>query len=238
MNRTDNKNDSHTDPFLEEGIPTSEGDDLQEQEKDSPLKVAIGIISFIVLIGALVAGGVFMVKLYSDILGSGVEFKPKASVPTIGKENKLRPVNRDYMVLELYFPSGNSFEGEQRSVPRASSVRGIARIVIEEFLSGPTGRSKGIIPGKSSLNGLFLGEDSILYIDLSDEFRRNFQGNAMQEYALLKAFNKSIMKNVFQVKGIKLLVDGREVDSVGGHIYVGGLLGDAVSESLMEAREK
>ncbi len=205
-------------------------------EGKSVVAMVFGIVFFIVFIGAIVAGGYYLLSMYSDILRTGVELKPKASVPTVKAEKKPRPrvVSGDYMVLDLYFPSGESLQGERRSVPRASSARDTAAVIVEEFLAGPRGRTGGIIPDKSKLNGVFLGNDSILYIDLSDEFRRNFQGNAMQEYMLLKALHKSLMKNVYQVEGVRLLIDGREVDSVGGHLRVRGLLGEAVASPFRE----
>ncbi|MCK4910926.1 MAG: GerMN domain-containing protein [Thermodesulfovibrionales bacterium] len=247
MSRTDDNRDGLPEPFDPAQVEGTEGflgpdmdlDEPPQEPGRSVVASVFGLVSFIVLIGAVVVGGFYLVKMYSDVLGSGVELKPKPKVPSMEARRRPRAVSGDYTVLDLYFPSGEkSFEGEQRSVPRASSVMDLATVVTGEFLSGPTGRLAGIIPGNVSLNGVYLGDDSVLYIDLSDEFRRNFQGNAVDEYILLKALHKSLMRNVYQIEGIKLLVDGKEVDSIGGHLSVRGLLGEAVSAPFRDADDE
>ncbi len=244
MSRTDEHSDGLPEPFdpaHEGGAPGTEGFgpdmglDEPPQGPGRPIVSSVfGLVSFIVLIGVVVVGGFYLVKMYSDVLRSGVELRPEPRVPTLEAQRRPRAVSGDYTVLDLYFPSGSSFEGEQRSVPRATSVRDLATVVIEEFLRGPTGRSAGIIPDNTSLKGVYLGDDSVLYIDLSDEFRRNFQGNSMDEYILLKALHKSLKRNVYQIEAIKLLVDSKEVDTIGGHLSVRGLLGDAVDSPFRD----
>ena len=233
------------DPAALGGLDASEGigpdmDTLEPSAEPARSVVAnvFGLVAFIVLIGAVVVGGFYLVRMYSKALGTGVELKPMAKVPTVETQRRPHAVSGDYTVLNLYFPSGGSIEGEQRSVPRASSVRLLATVVTREFLAGPIGRAGGIIPDNARLNGAYFGSDSVLYIDLSDEFRRNFQGNARDEYMLLKALHRSLMKNVYQVEGIKLLVDGKEVDTIGGHLSVRGLLGEAVSVPFRGAHER
>lgn len=235
------------DSVFEEGSSAEAATDTDEVSLGlfEKLKTALGsffrIFLFLVLFGTVATGGYYLFRMYSGLLGSGVDFKPKASVPTLETERRPRAVSGDMSVLELVFPSGPSgdgFELQQKNVPRTSSVRNLAAVVTEAFLAGPVGRPKGLVPDGVKLKNIYFGRDSILYIDLSDEFRRNFQGNAIQEYMLLKAFHRSLMKNVYQVKGIKLLLEGKEVDSIGGHLRLSGLLDDAVSAPLLEAHER
>ena len=73
-------------------------------------------------------------------------------------------------------------------------------------------------------------------------FSNNWNSKVLQrardEYILLKALHRSLMKNVYQVEGIKLLVDGKEVDTIGGHLSVRGLLGEAVSVPFRGTHER
>ncbi len=248
MSRTDKDRDGLHEPFdpaAPGGFDASGGvepdmDALEPSAEPASSVIAnvFGFAAFIVLIGAVVVGGFYLIRMYSEALGTGIELKPRGKVPIVETQRRPRAVSGDYTVLDLYFPSGDSIEGEQRSVPRATSVRDLATVVTQEFLAGPIGRAGGIIPDKASLNGVYHGSDSVLYIDLSDEFRRNFQGNARDEYMLLKALHRSLMKNVYQVEGVKILVDGKEVDTIGGHLSVRGLLGEAVSVRYREAYER
>jgi hypothetical protein len=76
---------------------------------------------------------------------------------------------------------------------------------------------------------LYKGEDRVLYVDLSDEFRRNFQGDALTEFFLLKGLYESIISNVEDIQDVKVLVDGKEVETLGGHLYLLYPLKDMVS---------
>jgi hypothetical protein len=196
-----------------------------------------GVLAFVLLIGLVGAGGFYLISVYSDLLGPGDEMAPQARVPSLEAESRSRAISGDYTVLELYYPVGGRLVREERSVPRATSVREIASAVVNEFLSGPSGGERGVIPEEARLDGVYYGNDLVLYIDFNDALRRNFQGNAEEEYLLLKALNMSLMSNVFQVEGIKLLVDGKELDSLGGHLSVRGLLGEAVSFPVREAHD-
>jgi hypothetical protein len=60
----------------------------------------------------------------------------------------------------------------------------------------------------------------MLYIDLSDEVRRNFQGDALSEYLLLNGLYESLVSNISDFQDVKILVEGRELETLGGHIYL------------------
>jgi len=198
-----------------------------------------GLCAFIVLFSGVGFGGYVLFQLYSGLLGSGVEFETTAQVPEIvAGRTKPRTVSGDYTVLDLYFPDGGRLVHEERSVPRAATVREIASAVVTEFLVGPRATLLDSIPKGVTVNGVYYGNDMILYLDLTDAFRSNFQGGVVDEYLLLKALNQSLMANVYQVTGIRLLIEGSEVDSIGGHLSVRGFLADAVSAPLLDNYEE
>lgn len=196
----------------------------------------LGVIAFVLLTGIVAVGGVYLFGIYSDMLGPGDEFSVGERTQSIESESRSRAISGDYTVLKLYYPVGGRLVREERSVPRVTSVREIASAVVNEFLSGPSGGNRGAIPPEAGLSGVYYGNDLVLYIDFNDALRRNFEGNAEAEYFLLKALNMSLMSNVFQVEGVKVLVDGRELDSLGGHLSLRGLLGEAVSAPVKDTR--
>jgi hypothetical protein len=69
----------------------------------------------------------------------------------------------------------------------------------------------------------------MLYIDLSDEFRRNFQGDVFAEFLLLKGLYESIISNVQDIQDIKILIEGKETETLGGHLFLLYPLKDMVS---------
>ena len=65
--------------------------------------------------------------------------------------------------------------------------------------------------------GIYRDQNQILYIDLSDELRRNFQGDALDEYLLLKGMYETLVSNVQDFQDLKVLVEGKEIETLGGH---------------------
>jgi hypothetical protein len=76
-----------------------------------------------------------------------------------------------------------------------------------------------------------MGNDGIAYISLSEDFKRNFHGDVPDEFLLLKSLYETVISNV-QVDNIKLLIDGKEADSIGGHFPVDRPLKQLVTQEI------
>ena len=171
-------------------------------------KKALLIILFLLLFGAGIAGGyLFVSKRYA----AHVE---KQGTP----ESSLQ--GDDSAFVRVYYPSEGRLIMEERKIRRASEIL-MAEETVGEFLKGPSkagGTAKGVIPQGTKVLGLYHGSDGILYVDLSDEFRRNFQGDAAAEFLLLRGLYESIISNVKGVDDVKIIIEGKEIESVGGHL--------------------
>ncbi|NWF75340.1 MAG: GerMN domain-containing protein [Nitrospirae bacterium] len=135
----------------------------------------------------------------------------------------------DLSTLRIYYPYENSLQQEERKIQRRISEIAIAEATIEEFLKGPAAQPSSLIPKDVSLIGVYKGADMILYVNLSDEFRRNFQGDALTEFLILKGLYESIISNVEDIHDLKILIEGKEVETLGGHLYLLYPLKDIVS---------
>ena len=96
----------------------------------------------------------------------------------------------------------------------------IADATVEEYLKGPRDKEGSVIPKDTKILGIYRGADKILYINLSDEFRRNFQGDVMAEFLLLKGLYESLISNIDDIQDVKVLVEGKELETLGGHLYL------------------
>jgi hypothetical protein len=93
------------------------------------------------------------------------------------------------------------------------------------------------LPAGARLLGVYFGTDGILYVEFSEEFRSNFRGDALTEYLLLRGLYESLMSNIAGIEDVKVLVEGGEIESLGGHIYANLPLGEAVASKEEEAGE-
>lgn len=140
-------------------------------------------------------------------------------------------VEEEDISIKVYFPDQNKLAMEQRRIPRVFSQKKILKGTIEEFLKGPTGIRVPVVPQDTVLLSLYIGSDGVAYINLSEDFRRNFHGDVMDEYLLLKALYESTISNI-QIDDVRILIEGKEVDSVGGHFAVERPLKQLVTQEI------
>jgi len=139
------------------------------------------------------------------------------------------PQTEDLFTMKIYYPVGNRLQIEERRLHRRTTQIAIAEAIVEEFLKGPVGIRVSDMPKDARLLGIYRDENRILYIDLSDEFRRNFQGDALTEFLLLKGLYESLSSNLAEIEDVKILIEGREIETLGGHLYLSFPLKDMVS---------
>jgi hypothetical protein len=128
--------------------------------------------------------------------------------------------SEDLTVLRIYQPRNGRLEMTEKKSPKRISSVAIAEDVVEEFFKRPVAEGVSGIPLNVKLLGLYKDEAQTLYMDLSDEVRRNFQGDALSEYLLLNGLYESLVSNVPDFQDVKILVEGRELETLGGHIYL------------------
>ncbi|RPI37138.1 MAG: hypothetical protein EHM54_03915 [Nitrospiraceae bacterium] len=126
----------------------------------------------------------------------------------------------DLSVLRIYQPRNGRLEMTEKKIPKRISSAAIAEAVVEEFFKHPLAEGASTIPLNVKLLGLYKDEAQMLYIDLSDELRRNFQGDALSEYLLLDGLYESLVSNVPDFQDLKILVEGQELETLGGHLYL------------------
>jgi len=140
--------------------------------------------------------------------------------------------DQDIITLRISYPLGNSLQVIEKKLPRRMKQTAIAEAVVEEYFKGP-GNGKGSgIPLHVKLLGLYKDTNQILYVDLSDELRRNFQGDALAEYLLLKGFYESLISNLQDIRDVKILVEGKEMETLGGHFFLKYSLKQVVSAEI------
>jgi len=138
------------------------------------------------------------------------------------------------VAIRVFFPSPGGLVPEERWVVPSEIQTRMVESAVLEYLKGPSEATTSFIPEGTRLLGLYRGSDGIIYMDLSHEFRSNFQGDAYGEFLLLRGLYESVMSNAEDVSGLKILIEGQEVDTIGGHISLQGTLGSAVSSTMLE----
>jgi hypothetical protein len=171
------------------------------------LWIALLVVFFL----AGVSGSYVLFRVFSR------QEKP-AVTPTVAPVMQAGP--EDFFDLRMYYPVDGGLETVERKLPRRTKQYAIAEAAIDEYFRGPGDGKVSIMPQNVSILGIYKGSDQTLYVDLSDELRRNFQGDALSEFLLLKGLYESLLANLQGIEDVKILVEGREIETLGGHFYL------------------
>ena len=85
-------------------------------------------------------------------------------------------------------------------------------------------------PYNVRLLDLYMDKNGDVYVDLSDELRKNFNGDASEEYQIIAGLYKNIKTNIPDFKSLKILVGGKEAESFGGHIDISNPIGETIEK--------
>lgn len=184
-------------------------------------------IVFLVVLLAFFAGG----------LAAGYLLIPKRILqPSLAPHPAAQ--DEDVSYLRVYYPVKGRLQMEERSVsPAATEEKAVALAALREYLKGPAGEAGAEMPANAKPLGVYFGTNGVLYADLSDEFRSNFQGDALSEYLLLRGLYETLLSNVRGIRDVMLLVEGKEVESIGGHIDADGPLGEITATRQIAKKE-
>ena len=115
--------------------------------------------------------------------------------------------------VTIFYPGEAGLVKEEKTLAGGSLPVKLAESVLQEYFKG---LKNGL--NNTVVRGVYEDRNRILYVDLSEDFRRNFSGEARYEYYLLKSLYQTLVTNVSEVRDVKILIEGREIDSIGGHM--------------------
>ncbi len=105
-----------------------------------------------------------------------------------------------------------------REVPFGATPAEQARLIVEAQVRTPSDGNVSAIPNGTKVRALFLGAHGEAYVDLSTEVVIGQSGGTLDEALSVFAIVNAITSNLPDVNAVQILVDGKEVDSLAGHI--------------------
>jgi hypothetical protein len=143
---------------------------------------------------------------------------PSPAVTTATAVRKIRA--RLFYVSE----DGMRLVGVERDVPFGETPPEQAQALIEEQLKPAPAPLLAPLPASTSLRSVFVTQTGEAYVDLSKDAVTAHTGGSLDELFSVYAIVNTLTVNLPAITRVQILVDGKEADSLAGHIDLRGPL--------------
>jgi len=113
---------------------------------------------------------------------------------------------------------GQSLVAVRREVPYGATEAAQATHIVAAQLGAPPASLASAIPQGATVRSVFLTEDGIAFVDLSPEAAANHPGGSTAEALTIYAIVNALTVSLPSVRAVQILVDGREVETLAGHV--------------------
>ena len=119
----------------------------------------------------------------------------------------------------LYETSGHVPAVKSGTVPRKDRMLVIAEDTIKRLIE----------EYDAKLLDLYLDRDGMIYMDFSDELKKNYHMDISQELTFLAGLFNNLRSSIPGLTAMKILIEGKETDSLGGHIDISKPIGEEIA---------
>jgi len=113
---------------------------------------------------------------------------------------------------------GVSLTGVERDVPFGENTVEQAKAIVGAQIAPADAPLVSAIPAGTSLRALFITRNGEAYVDLSRELVSGHPGGSTNELLTIRTLVDALTANLPAITAVQLLVDGREVDTLAGHV--------------------
>jgi spore germination protein GerM len=121
---------------------------------------------------------------------------------------------------QLFYVSddGMRLVGVERDVPYAETAVDQAREILNAQVAPVAAPLVSAVPAGTVVRALFLTEGGQAYVDLSRDVATAHPGGSLNEMLTIYTIVHALTFNLPAVTAVQLLVDGKEVDTLAGHV--------------------
>jgi spore germination protein GerM len=174
--------------------------------------IVVGSITVIVIGLAALVGIVARVR-------RPVQQTPTAAVlPAAAPE---APVSQGRKIkAQLFYVSDDGLRlvGVERDVPYAEQAVDQAKEILNAQIAPVPAPLVSAVPAGTVLRALFLTDNGQAYVDLSRDVATAHPGGSLNEMLTIYTIVHALTFNLPAVTAVQLLVDGKEVDTLAGHV--------------------
>ena len=115
---------------------------------------------------------------------------------------------------------GTKLTGVEHDVPYAEGTVDQAKAILSAQIAPADEPLVSAVPQGTTLRALFVTAAGEAYVDLSRELMAAHPGGSLNELLTIYTLVDALTLNLPAISSVQLLVDGKEVDTVAGHVDV------------------
>ena len=156
------------------------------------------------------------------------------------------PAETAHITATLYYGSsdGRALVPVRRDVPAATGVVDQGRqILAVQFQDAPQPYVQ-VVPKGTKLRAFYVTDRGDAFVDLSGDVASAHPGGSLTELLTVYAIVNAITTNLPAIQRVQLLVEGKEVDTIAGHVDIrrplerdSTLVRDAQSEPTLKTQD-
>jgi spore germination protein GerM len=172
----------------------------------------VGLVVSLVVIAAAV-GWVLFVGLPRWTSAS-----PPPPAPVAATAAPAEPAPKIRARLYYLAEDGLHLQSADREVLVGSSTVDQARNLIDALLEPAPEPLLSVIPSDTKLRNIYITPEGVAFVDLSGEVRSGHPGGALAELFTVYSVVNTLADNLPAVTAVQILIDGREADTLAGHV--------------------
>ena len=114
--------------------------------------------------------------------------------------------------------NGDGLVGAEREVAQADDTAEQARNILDRQLEPPPAPLLQVVPEATRVRTVFLIAGGTAYVDLTGEVASTHPGGSLDELLTVYAIVDALTVNLPSITSVQILVDGKEVDTLAGHV--------------------
>jgi hypothetical protein len=176
-----------------------------ENIKEKKIKKSTKIFYLSMILG----GGFILLAIFFVILFSAI-------FPPVGMD----AVKKEKQIAKIYFSDQQErfFKSEKRFVNKESDNALQAKEIVKALLDGSKNELVNTFPQGVAVRDVNITDDGTALVSFSKDLLKSYQGSSSSEIATIYSLTNSITQNIPSIKKVKILVEGKELSSIKGHI--------------------
>ena len=177
-----------------------------ENIKEKKIKKSTRILYF-----SLILGGIFVLLVLFFVTLFNLIFPP-VDMDALKKKEK--------QIAKIYFsdPQERFLMPEKRYVIKENDAAAQTKEIVKALLEGSKAGLVNTFPTGVVLIDVKVGDAGIAFVNFSKNLIKKYQGGSTAEMATIYSLTNSITQNIPSIKKVKILVEGKELSSIKGHI--------------------